>query len=127
MTTNRLEATHMIQIMLKYQSPYVAKQMLKDMDFEIADTTDNESLKESIKMVLGLIDHAKSQVTWKYPDAIDVAVDAEDEKTDDKDEGIPDSNSYRDETYGGDDMELRKKDMTTRLNHTLKRAYKPSK
>ena len=55
MTTNRLEATHMIQIMLKYQSPYVAKQMLKDMDFEIADTTDNKSLKESIKMVRELM------------------------------------------------------------------------
>ena len=48
MATNRLEATHMIQIMLKWQSPYIAKQMLIDMDMEIADTTDNESLKAII-------------------------------------------------------------------------------
>jgi len=28
-----------------------ATKMIKDMDFEIADTTDNESLRDSIKMV----------------------------------------------------------------------------
>ena len=43
MVANRLEGVHMIQLILKYVSPYTAKQMLIDMDFEIAETTDNES------------------------------------------------------------------------------------
>ena len=51
MVTSRTEAVHIITLMLKYVSPYTAKQMLTDMDFEIADTTDNESLRDSIKMV----------------------------------------------------------------------------
>jgi len=51
MVASRLEGVHMIQLILKYVSPYTAKQMLTDMDFEIADTTDNESLRDSIKMV----------------------------------------------------------------------------
>ena len=107
MATNRLEATHMIQIMLKWQSPYIAKQMLIDMDMEIADTTDNESLKESIKMVLALIDEAQTQVTWRYPEAVDVTADAEDEKTEEEEE-LPDSNKYRDDGYASEDMEQRK-------------------
>ena len=126
MATNRLEATHMIQIMLKWQSPYIAKQMLIDIDMEIADTTDNESLKESIKMVLALIDEAQTQVTWRYPEAVDVTADAEDEKTEEEEE-LPDSNKYRDDGYASEDMEQRKTDMTKRLNHSLQRAYEPSK
>ena len=41
------------------------EQMLTDMDFEIAETTDNESLRDSIKSLLELIEDAKSQVTWE--------------------------------------------------------------
>ena len=37
MVANRLEGVHMIQLILKYVSPYTAKQMLTDMDFEIAE------------------------------------------------------------------------------------------
>ena len=76
MVASRLEGVHMIQLILKYVSPYTAKQMLTDIDFEIADTTDNESLRESIKLLLGLIEDARTQVTWTMPDAV-VVKDAE--------------------------------------------------
>ena len=72
MVASRLEGVHMIQLILKYVSPYTAKQMLTDIDFEIADTTDNESLRESIKLLLGLIEDARTQVTWTMPDAVNV-------------------------------------------------------
>jgi hypothetical protein len=72
MVASRLEGVHMIQLILKYVSPYTAKQMLTDIDFEIADTTDNESLRESIKLLLGLIEDARTQVTWTMPEAVTV-------------------------------------------------------
>ena len=68
MVTSRTEAVHIITLMLKYVSPYTAKQMLTDMDFEIADTTDNESLRDSIKGLLELIEDAKASVTWSVKD-----------------------------------------------------------
>lgn len=68
MVTSRTEAVHIITLMLKYVSPYTAKQMLNDMDFEIADTTDNESLRDSIKGLLELIGDATAQVTWRVKD-----------------------------------------------------------
>ena len=67
MVASRLEGVHMIQLILKYVSPYTAKKMLTDMDFEIAETTDNESLKESIKLLLGLVEDAKTEVRWSIP------------------------------------------------------------
>tara|TARA_R100001594_G_C3912174_1_gene233574 strand:+ start:191 stop:433 length:243 start_codon:yes stop_codon:yes gene_type:complete len=80
MVASRLEGVHMIQLILKYVSPYTAKQMLTDMDFEIAETTDNESLKESIKLLLGLIEDARTQVTWTMPEAVTVKdVESEEE------------------------------------------------
>jgi hypothetical protein len=80
MVASRLEGVHMIQLILKYVSPYTAKQMLTDMDFEIADTTDNESLKESIKLLLRLIEDARTQVTWTMPEAVTVKdVESEEE------------------------------------------------
>ena len=132
MTTNRLEATHMIQIMLKWCSPYVSKQMLKDMDFEIAENTDNESLKQSIKMVLALIDEAKASVTWRYPEAVDLPTEEPDQRhreegTEEEEEELPDSHGYKDDDYASDDTEQRKVDMTKRLNQTLQRAYKSAK
>ncbi len=36
-------------------SPQVARMMMDDLDFYIAETTDNESIKESIKMVRELV------------------------------------------------------------------------
>jgi|TARA_B100000959_G_scaffold239602_1_gene260318 hypothetical protein len=51
MVTTRLEAIHIMSIILNYMTPKVAKMMLADLDFEVAEHTDNESLKNSIKMV----------------------------------------------------------------------------
>ena len=51
MVTNQVEATQFFKILLDWCSPQVARSMLDDMDFYIADITDNESLRESIKMV----------------------------------------------------------------------------
>ncbi len=70
MVANRVEAVHIIQLMLKYVSPYTAKQMLTDIDFEVAEITDNESLKETINMLLELIEDARTQVTWTMPEPV---------------------------------------------------------
>lgn len=51
MVTTKGEGLHLVGILLRYMSKEDALKMLKDMDFEIAENTDNESLKESIKMV----------------------------------------------------------------------------
>jgi len=51
MVTTRLEAIHIMSIILNYMTPKVAKMMLADLDFEVAESTDNESLKNSIKLV----------------------------------------------------------------------------
>ena len=51
MVTTKGEGLHLVRILLRYMSKKEAVKMLKDMDFEIADTTDNESLRDSIKMV----------------------------------------------------------------------------
>ena len=51
MATNHVEATQFFKIILDWCSPQVARSMLDDMDFYIADITENESLRESIKMV----------------------------------------------------------------------------
>ena len=72
MVANRVEAVHIIQLMLKYVSPYTAKQMLTDIDFEVAEITDNESLKETIKMLLELIEDARTQVTWTRPEPVTI-------------------------------------------------------
>ena len=51
MVTTTPEAVHIHKIILDWCSPQVARSMLDDLDFYVADTTDNESLKNSIKMV----------------------------------------------------------------------------
>ena len=51
MVTTRSEGLHLVGILLRYMSKEDAVKMVKDMDFEIADITDNESLRDSIKMV----------------------------------------------------------------------------
>ena len=51
MVTNKSEAIQFFKILLDWCSPQVARMMLDDMDFYIAETTDNDSVKESIKMV----------------------------------------------------------------------------
>jgi len=52
MVTTATEAAQMITILLKYMPRRRAISMLEDMDFDIGKLTENESLKESIKMVL---------------------------------------------------------------------------
>lgn len=55
MATNKAEAIHFMKIILDWCSPKVARMMLDDIDFYIAETTDNESIKKSIKMVREMI------------------------------------------------------------------------
>jgi len=55
MVTNKADAIHFMKIILDWCSPQVARMMMDDLDFYIAETTDNESVKESIKMIRKLI------------------------------------------------------------------------
>ena len=55
MATNKAEAIHFMKIVLDWCSPKVARMMMDDLDFYIAETTDNESIKTSIKMVREMI------------------------------------------------------------------------
>ena len=52
MVTTASEAAQMIMILLKYMPRRRAISMLEDMDFDIGQHTENESLKKSIAMVL---------------------------------------------------------------------------
>ncbi len=51
MVTTTAEALHIMRLLLQYMTPKVARMFLADLDFEVAETTDNMSLKNSIKMV----------------------------------------------------------------------------
>jgi len=51
MVTSNSDAIQFFKILLDWCSPQVARMMLDDMDFYIAETTDNDSVKESIKLV----------------------------------------------------------------------------
>ena len=51
MTTDRSEAVRFMKIVLDWCSPQVARSMMDDMQFYIGDVTDNESIRDSIKMV----------------------------------------------------------------------------
>ena len=51
MVTKKGEAIHLMHIVMRYLDKNKALQMLCDMDFEIAELTENDSLKSSIKMV----------------------------------------------------------------------------
>jgi hypothetical protein len=55
MATNKAEAIHFMKIVMDWCSPKVARMMMDDLDFYIAETTDNESIKKSIKMVREMI------------------------------------------------------------------------
>ena len=55
MATNKSEAIHFMKIIHDWVSPKVARMMMDDLDFFIADTTDNESIKKSIKMVRDMV------------------------------------------------------------------------
>ena len=51
MVTTYSEGVQFMKILLDWCSPQVARSMLDDMDFYIADSTENESIRDSIKMV----------------------------------------------------------------------------
>ena len=55
MPTNTAEAIHFMKIVMDWCSPKVARMMMDDLDFYIAETTDNESIKTSIKMVREMV------------------------------------------------------------------------
>ena len=50
MVTSRTEALHIMKILKEYMTPRVASMFISDLDFEVGETTENESLKKSIKM-----------------------------------------------------------------------------
>tara|TARA_Y100000361_G_C10908744_1_gene212877 strand:- start:179 stop:448 length:270 start_codon:yes stop_codon:yes gene_type:complete len=62
MATNKAEAIHFMKILLDWCSPKVARMLMDDLDFYIAETTDNESIKESIKMVREMV-YARAEET----------------------------------------------------------------
>ena len=51
MVTKKSEAIHLMAILHRYLTEKEAYKMVCDMEFEIAEITDNESLRDSIKMV----------------------------------------------------------------------------
>tara|TARA_R100001163_G_C5044794_1_gene182242 strand:+ start:80 stop:268 length:189 start_codon:yes stop_codon:yes gene_type:complete len=51
MVTSKTEAIHIMKILMDYMTPRVCSMFISDLDFEVAETTDNESLRDSIKMV----------------------------------------------------------------------------
>ena len=55
MVTSKTEAIHIMKILMDYMTPRVCSMFISDLDFEVAETTDNESLRESIKMVRGYL------------------------------------------------------------------------
>ncbi len=55
MATNKAEAIHFMKIILDWCSPKVARMMMDDLDFYIAETTDSESVRDSIKMIREMV------------------------------------------------------------------------
>jgi len=55
MVTTKGEGIHFMKIILDWCSPQVARMMMDDLEFYIAETTDNESVRDSIKMIRELI------------------------------------------------------------------------
>ena len=51
MVTSNTEARHIMKILMDYMTPRVASMFISDLDFEVAEVTENESLRDSIKMV----------------------------------------------------------------------------
>ena len=51
MVTSKSEAIHILHLLKQYMTPRVMSMFISDLDFEVAENTDNESLRDSIKMV----------------------------------------------------------------------------
>tara|TARA_R110002096_G_scaffold303092_2_gene498152 strand:+ start:162 stop:419 length:258 start_codon:yes stop_codon:yes gene_type:complete len=64
MVTNKMDAIHFMKIVLDWCSPQVARMMMDDLDFYIADVTDNDSVRESIKIIRDMI-YAGSEEVMK--------------------------------------------------------------
>ena len=56
MVTTNKESMHLMSILLRYMSKKRALKMLTDMEEEVANTTENVSLRDSIKMVRGYLE-----------------------------------------------------------------------
>ena len=56
MVTTTTEGMHLVAILLRYVSKKRAYMIVSDMEFEIADITENSSLRDSIKMVRGYLE-----------------------------------------------------------------------
>ena len=55
MVTNKADAIHFMKIILDWCSPKVARMMMDDLDFYIAEATDNESVRDSIKLIREMV------------------------------------------------------------------------
>ena len=51
MVTTKSEAIHILHLLKQYMTPRVMSMFIADLDFEVAENTDNESLRDSIKMI----------------------------------------------------------------------------
>ena len=51
MVTSRTEAIHILHLLKQYMTPRVMSMFISDLDFEVAEKTDNESLRDIIKMI----------------------------------------------------------------------------
>ena len=51
MVTSKTEAIHILHLLKQDMTPRVMSRFISDLDFEVAENTDNESLRDSIKMV----------------------------------------------------------------------------
>jgi len=95
MVTTKTDAIHFMKIMLDWMSPQVARSMLDDMDFYIAETTDNESVRDSIKMVREFvykssIENQPDEIDRKYKKAGELLTEAvKEEEIDEKVKRVP--------------------------------------
>ena len=51
MVTSKTDAIHILHLLKQYMTPRVMSMFISDLDFEVAENTDNESLRDSIKMI----------------------------------------------------------------------------
>ena len=61
MVTSKTEAIHILHLLKQYMTPRVASMFISDLDFEVAENTDNESLRDSIKMIREYMRYMKNE------------------------------------------------------------------
>ena len=95
MVTTKTDAIHFMKIMFDWMSPQVSRSILDDMDFYIAETTDNESVRDSIKMVREFvykssIENQPDEIDRKYKKAGELLTEAvKEEEIDEKVKRVP--------------------------------------